>query len=671
LTIPVIGVFTNRWQNPFMPISSIRRFLACLAVALAMAETARAQTQVYVLAPGTPGCFPSSVVDSCRSPVVQLINTVTGHSLARFEVGSSSDIVTSLRLSSDGGQLFVTSSSSSSGLTIIDTLTRLVVARVPVSAGDVAILPDNSRAYVVTGQSSVSVVDLASFTVVATIAVQSGPRRIVASPDGNSLYVTNSGSGTVSKISAASNTVAAHITVGPNPDGLDISPDGSRLFVANSGSNTVSVIDTGNDSVLRVLATSGGGVSGMDVSAQSATRVYVSPALGPLQLLNAADGAVIGSASVRGLGRLTRDSSGTPTFLLEGDLKLVAADGTSVTTVASGSWTAAAVVTDPCAFEATATATVFGPSGGSGILTMPAPPGCPWTIDPSSFGGFSLTAPLSGTGSGTRAYTVPATSIPMLGTVNIRRQGIAFEQTVPRMTVELASGGPVRQEPFTITGWAIDQNAFNGPRGSPSTGVDQLHVWAYPAAGGAPILVDVLRSYPAYGAARPDIAAIYGEKYFFSGFTLVVRNLPSGTYTLALFAYSTRSNTFSNVQTVDVTVREAAVLIAIDRPAAGVVQGPSFTVAGWAVDTAAATGPGVDVVHVWAYPASGAGPVFLGQAAYGGSRPDVAAYLGSSFTDCGYGLTASLPAGDYTLVVFARSVATKQFKSQTVRITVQ
>ena len=138
-----------------------------------------------------------------------------------------------------------------------------------------------------------------------------------------------------------------------------------------------------------------------------------------------------------------------------------------------------------------------------------------------------------------------------------------------------------------------------------------------------------------------------------------------------VFAHSEISNTFSNVHTVNVTVVQAPAFIVIDRPAAGNV-GTTFTVAGWAVDPAGAgSGPGVDVVHVWAYPSTGAPPVFVGQAAYGGARPDVAAYLGPSFTNCGYGLTASLPPGTYMLVVFARSVGTGQFRSQTVPITVQ
>ena len=177
------------------------------------------------------------------------------------------------------------------------------------------------------------------------------------------------------------------------------------------------------------------------------------------------------------------------------------------------------------------------------------------------------------------------------------------------------------------------------------------------------------------GFYRPDIGALFGASMALSGFQLPISTLPSGTYTLVAFAHSEISGTFSNVQTVSVTLQQAAAQIVIDTPTPGVARTPFFFVTGWAVDpVGAGGGTGVDVVHVWAYPASGAPPVFLGQAAYGGSRSDVASFVGSAFTNCGYGLTvttASLAPGDYTLVVFARSVSTGQFRSQTVRITVQ
>jgi YVTN family beta-propeller protein len=665
-------------------MSTIHRRLVLVLVALALATTANAQTQVYVLDEGTLPLQCSG--HPCYGPTVHLINASTGHDLGSILAAPLGRQGTSLRLSSDGALLYVTSTSymiptSQGTLSVVDAITKTSVAQVTVGAGaaDVAILPDNSRAYVVnTAGNSVSVVDLSSFTVVATVTVQSAPARIVATPDGSAVYVTNTGSGTVSKISTTNNSVAATIAVGTSPKGLDISPDGSRLFVANSGANSVSVIDAANDSVLRVLPAGSSAAPPQDVAAQSATRVYVattdtSGSQSAVLLLNAADGAIVGSAPILSGGRLARDSSGTPAYVTEfgksgSGLTRLAADGTSVTAIATGSWVAAAVVTDPCAFEATATATVFGPSGGTGILTIPAPAGCSWTIDPSGYAGLSVASPLAGTGAATRTFTIPSTNIPRLGTVSIRRQAMGVEQTIPRMNVEFAPGGSV-QQPFVIGGWALDENVFSAPvRSDP--GVDLLHVWAYPAGGGAPLFVGQAST----GLSRPDVAALFpviGFKYQASGFQIVVTNLPSGAYTIVVFAHSTRSNSFSNAQAVNVTVREAPVLIAIDTPAAGVIQGPSFHVGGWAVDTGSTIGPGVDPVHVWAYPVSGAAPVFLGQADYGGFRPDVAAFLGSSFTYCGYGLTASLPPGDYTLVVFARSTATKQFRSQTVRITVR
>ena len=71
----------------------------------------------------------------------------------------------------------------------------------------------------------------------------------------------------------------------------------------------------------------------------------------------------------------------------------------------------------------------------------------------------------------------------------------------------------------------------------------------------------------------------------------------------------------------------------------------------WRTDDA-----GIDTIHVWAYPLSGAAPVFLGVASQGVSRPDVAAAYGEEFGRAGYQLNVQgLGAGDYDLAVFAWS----------------
>jgi hypothetical protein len=98
-----------------------------------------------------------------------------------------------------------------------------------------------------------------------------------------------------------------------------------------------------------------------------------------------------------------------------------------------------------------------------------------------------------------------------------------------------------------------------------------------------------------------------------------------------------------------------------------------FTVAGWAADLDDALGTGVDAVHVWAYPVGGADPVFVGLAALGGNRPDVAAVYGRRFAKSGYGVTGTgLPAGDYDLAVFVWSTVRQGFApARTVRVTVR
>ena len=105
---------------------------------------------------------------------------------------------------------------------------------------------------------------------------------------------------------------------------------------------------------------------------------------------------------------------------------------------------------------------------------------------------------------------------------------------------------------------------------------------------------------------------------------------------------------------------QPAVRMFVDSPAANATVPASFVVAGWAFDQAAPSGPGVDYVDVWAFPGVGGDPVFLGSASLGVSRPDLTAAYGAQFATAGFGLAVPpmLPAGSYTLRVFAHLVRT-------------
>ena len=79
--------------------------------------------------------------------------------------------------------------------------------------------------------------------------------------------------------------------------------------------------------------------------------------------------------------------------------------------------------------------------------------------------------------------------------------------------------------------------------------------------------------------------------------------------------------------------------LVIDQPAADAVVQAPFTFSGWAVDVMGLLpGPGVSTVHVWAFPADGSAPTFVG-ADYGRTRADVVGLYGPSFTNSGYEVT--------------------------------
>src|SRR5579884_1060416 len=111
-----------------------------------------------------------------------------------------------------------------------------------------------TAAYVSNGSSNnVSVIDVASNTVTATIPVGHFPVGVVVAPDGELAYVTNFFDGTISIIDTSTNTVTSTINLGAGsgPSLLAITPDGKRAYVqcrlCNPG---VRVIDTATNAVV-------------------------------------------------------------------------------------------------------------------------------------------------------------------------------------------------------------------------------------------------------------------------------------------------------------------------------------------------------------------------------------------------------------------------------------
>ena len=234
-----------------------------------------------------------------------------------------------------------------------------------------------------------------------------------------------------------------------------------------------------------------------------------------------------------------------------------------------------------------------------------------------------------------------------------------------QMALDQPGPGATVQQPFVLSGWAIDGTAASG------TGVDAVHVWGYPnpGSGAAPVFVGAAQ----YGISRPDVGASYGARFTNSGYSLQVRGVPPNTYQLVAFARSTATGTFNQTRSVVVNVRNSPAM-ALDSPSAGSAA-QSFVVSGWALDFAAASGTGVDSVHVWAYPNPGSGtpPVMLGIARYGTFRGDLVAIFGAQFGAGGYSLTVSglQRFTTYDIVAYAHSTVSNSFDNwRSVRVTI-
>lgn len=81
--------------------------------------------------------------------------------------------------------------------------------------------------------------------IIRKVTAQNNPNWVAF--DGNNIWVTNYGSNSVSKIDAATGTYLASYSVGAGPRGVIF--DGTFIWVANQGSNTVTKINPSNGQI--------------------------------------------------------------------------------------------------------------------------------------------------------------------------------------------------------------------------------------------------------------------------------------------------------------------------------------------------------------------------------------------------------------------------------------
>ena len=364
-------------------------------------------------------------------------------------------------------------------VSVVDTATNTVVATVAVGDNPtgVAVSPHGSRVYVTNAtDDTVSVIDTASNTVVATVAVGDNPTAVAVHPNGTRVYVSNFVGGTVSVIDTATNTVVATVAVGVAPRGVAVSPDGSRVYVTNPDGGTVSVIDTTTNTVVATVAVGAGPLR----VAVAEVVTTASPTISTV----ASAGGVLGTA-VNDVATLTGGSSptGTVTFRLYSDAACTMQVFTSTnpvvggTTATSGSFAPSALGTYYW------TAVYSGDANNDGATSPCGAPNESVTITRATPGISTQASPGNLVGAPVRDVATLAGGLDPTGTVTFRLYGDAACATqVFTSTNPVVAGTTATSDWFTPTSpgtyrWTaiysgdVNNNAATSPCNAPNESV--------------------------------------------------------------------------------------------------------------------------------------------------------------------------------------------------------
>jgi YVTN family beta-propeller protein len=132
-------------------------------------------------------------------------------------------------------------------VSVVDLGTRSVVATVPVGPNPRRLVCNAAthRVYVAHASTpgSLTVIDARTHAVIATVAVGADARNLAANFLTGEVYVSNYGSGTLSIVSTASNAVVATLPVGRNPAAPVSNDRLAKTYVPSAADGTVTAID--------------------------------------------------------------------------------------------------------------------------------------------------------------------------------------------------------------------------------------------------------------------------------------------------------------------------------------------------------------------------------------------------------------------------------------------
>jgi len=178
---------------------------------------------------------------------VAAIDAITFRLLANIDAGENPMRVA---LQPDGKYLWVGNDAhrnpGESGVTVIDTATLQVAARIPTGKGHHEIVFDESMNAYISNQEdgTVSVISTQKLSKIGEVPAGKEPVALAYSPQSKTVYVASRSDGKVTAVSAENHQAIATMIHKPGFNALQISPDGRWGFVANGAEDSVVVFDT-------------------------------------------------------------------------------------------------------------------------------------------------------------------------------------------------------------------------------------------------------------------------------------------------------------------------------------------------------------------------------------------------------------------------------------------
>ncbi len=329
----------HRRSRPFvtLALATVAVLAASPAVACEDEPTTHSDSPHQIAV--SPDCTTAYVTDA-EGNTVSVIDLTTGESFAAIAVGAAQG---SVSFTPDGGQAWISveaeasaeasagtsgwtraSSSAFAEIAIVDTGSNEVTSTITTAgaASSIAFSKDGSTAYTTSGdkRSTVTAIDTSSHKSTSYWGFSS-PYDVVASDDGETLWVSEMHSGKVKKVDARSGKISGSYSIGHGNHalGLALSKDGSELYVASPDVDGVVVLDTETGAKVTTIKTG-----------HSPADVQVSPDGGSIVVSATADGTVTSvdayTYTVTATATVSVTASYTVTLLCDGDTAVVEED---------------------------------------------------------------------------------------------------------------------------------------------------------------------------------------------------------------------------------------------------------------------------------------------------------------------------------------------------------